>query len=204
MAEFKINVGDPKTGKTVNFVLNDQQSKALYGKKISQKIPGDLIGHDGYEFEITGGSDNCGFPMRKDVEGANRKRLLITGGVGFKPKRKGERRRKSVAGNMVMPKTAQVNLKILKQGKKPLTEAAPAKEKAPKEEAKPEAKAKEEAKPEVKEESPKPEAKEEAKPEVKEESPKPEAKEEPKSEAKKETKPEEASKEEAKPEVPKE
>jgi small subunit ribosomal protein S6e len=74
----------------------------------------------GYEFEIAGGSDYCGFPMRKDVNGIMRKAILVTKGFGNKYNRKGMRLRRTVAGNTIYNKTSQVNLKILKYGSTPL------------------------------------------------------------------------------------
>ncbi|MBI4139737.1 30S ribosomal protein S6e [Candidatus Woesearchaeota archaeon] len=92
----------------------------LVGRKIGDKVEGSIIGHEGYEFEITGGSDHCGFPMRKDVEGTNRKRILAVQGVGLNKIKKGIRVRKTVAGNTIHEKIAQVNLKTVKEGSKPL------------------------------------------------------------------------------------
>ena len=119
MAKIKANIGN-KDGKTQQFELDEEQSATLIGKKIGDKVSGKELGHDGYEFEVSGGSDSAGFPMRKDVQGQARKKVLITGGVGMRSKRKGLRLRKTVASNQVTEKTAQVNLKVLKAGKKPL------------------------------------------------------------------------------------
>ena len=131
MAKIKANIGNPKDGKTLQFELEQAQSETIVGKTIGSKIIGKDIGHDGYEFEITGGSDQGGFPMRKDVTGSARKRILITKGIGMRNKRKGLRLRKTVAGNTVHDKTAQINLKVLKAGKTPLGSEveAPAEEK---------------------------------------------------------------------------
>jgi small subunit ribosomal protein S6e len=121
--EFKINIGDPKTGKTHKKVFKDDECTPLLNKKLRQTVTGDSLGMPGYEFTITGGSDFCGFPMRSDVEGSARKKVLLVDGVGFRNDRKGFRRRKTVAGNTIYAKTAQINLSILKHGKEPLAEA---------------------------------------------------------------------------------
>lgn len=120
--EFKLNIGDPKTAKTVKKELKDEAAKPLLGKKIGDHIKGELFDLSGYEFEITGGSDYCGFPMRKDVEGIARKKILITNGIGSRHTEGGIRKRRTVAGNTVHEKTAQINLKVLKHGKNPLFE----------------------------------------------------------------------------------
>jgi small subunit ribosomal protein S6e len=128
--EFKINIGDPKTGKTVQKVAADKAAEAFLKKKIGDKVSGDAIGFPGYEFEITGGSDYCGFPMRKDVRGSARKKILVVSGVGIRKNVKGRKIRKTVAGCTIYSKTAQINLKVLKAGEAPLVEEKPKEEKA--------------------------------------------------------------------------
>ncbi len=97
-------------------------SKMVYGKKIGEKINGNLVELENYELQITGGSDKQGFPMKKGVSGSVRKRLLLAEGVGYKPKIKGVRRRKSIRGEVVSEETEQLNLKIVKEGTKKFEE----------------------------------------------------------------------------------
>jgi small subunit ribosomal protein S6e len=85
----------------------------------------------GYEFEISGGSDYCGFPMRKDVNGIMRKEILTTTGLGNRYKRHGMRLRRTVSGNTIYNKTAQINLKVLKHGAEPLIKEEPKTEAQP-------------------------------------------------------------------------
>lgn len=134
MAEFKLVIGDPKTGKSYQREIKDQEANFFVGKKIKENIKGESIGLQGYEFEITGGSDSSGFPMRYDVAGVARKRILAIEGVGLKKKDRGIRQRKTVCGNRIHDKITQINLKILKEGKNPL--GAPAAEETPAEEEK--------------------------------------------------------------------
>ena len=131
MVSFKLVIGT-KAGKCVQKEVQEPEARTFLGKKIGDKIAGDSVGFAGYEFMVTGGSDYCGFPMRKDVEGFGRKRILAIQGVGLKKEGKGIRQRKTVCGNTIHPKISQVNLKVLTEGKEPLI--APAAEK--KEEAK--------------------------------------------------------------------
>ncbi len=178
MADFKLTIADPKTGKCVQRELKSPESNIIIGKKIGDKIEGKSIGLEDYEFELTGGSDYCGFPMRKDVQGANRKRILAVEGVGIKKKAKGIKQRKTVCGNTIHDKIVQINFKILKQGKENLFQAKgeeSKKEEKPKEEpkakkkgTKSEEKPKEEKKEEVKEDKPKEEKPAEKKEEPKE------------------------------------
>jgi len=186
MAEFKLVLSNSK-GQAVQKEVKDEQAAAFMNKVIGDKISGDLIGFPGYEFEITGGSDKSGFPMRRDVMGRIRRKILTTSSTGVHVKRKGIRKRKAVAGNTIYEGTAQINLKVTKQGKEPLI--------SKKEEAKPEEAKPEEAKPEEKKEEKKEEKPEEKK--KSQESKIPEKSEtssptEEKKEKKKEEKPEEA------------
>ena len=130
MADLKLVLADPKTGKCYQREVKEAEAEVFLGKQIGKKVKGDSFGLNGYEFEITGGSDSSGFPMRKDIDGVGRKRILIISGVGAKRKRKGQRQRKTVRGNTIGQKTNQVNLKILKYGKTNLgvAEVKPAEE----------------------------------------------------------------------------
>jgi len=119
MASFKLVIGT-KEGKSVQRELSPEQSTTLIGKRIGDSVPGEMAGLAGYELSITGGSDHCGFPMRLDVQGPNRRRILAVSGVGLKKQAKGLRIRKTVAGNTIHDKTAQVNVKVLKAGAEPL------------------------------------------------------------------------------------
>ncbi len=138
MVQFKINISE-KTGKSKQKELSEEESLVLIGKKIGDKIAGDALGFTGYEFEITGGSDNAGVPMRNDIQGENRARVLAVSGVGMKKKDNGIRQRKLMAGNTIYEKTAQINVKVVKEGKDSLFEEPKPEEPA---EAKDEAEAK--------------------------------------------------------------
>ena len=69
---------------------------------------------------ITGGSDNCGFPMRRGIDISGKKKILAKGGVGIKTKFNGMYIRKTVSGSIISDNTTQVNLKVLTEGKKKL------------------------------------------------------------------------------------
>ncbi len=118
MAEFKLVISDPKARKAYQTEIKSPDADRLFGKRIGETIKGELINLAGFEFKITGGSDKQGFPMRVDVIGTRRIRPLLSGGTGIRIKRKGERRRKSVRGNQIADDIAQINLKVVKEGKK--------------------------------------------------------------------------------------
>lgn len=118
--DLKVVIGDPKTGRCLQKILAEETAKTLFGKKIGDQLKGELLDLPGYEFIISGGSDLAGFPMRQDLPGTGRKRILTTHSKGVHVGQKGVRIRKSVAGNTVYANTAQINLKVAKEGSAPL------------------------------------------------------------------------------------
>jgi len=165
MVNFKIVISDPKTKKAYQKEVEHAQS-GMVGKKIGDTVSGNNIGCSGYEFQITGGSDKDGFPMRADVEGTGRKRVLVTKGTGFREKSRGIRKRKSIRGNTVSQEVSQINVKVTKYGTKQIEELLNVKAAEPKPEPKEETKPA--SKPEEKPASePKAEEKAEEKPEDK-------------------------------------
>ncbi len=123
MVEFKVVISDPKTGKAYQKTVSGANANKLIGKKIGDLINGTIVDlPPDYELQITGGSDKDGFPMRPDLPGSGRRRLLLSGGVGYNPKEKGVRRRKTVRGKVISADIVQINVKVVKHGKVPLEE----------------------------------------------------------------------------------
>jgi len=133
---FKINIAT-KDGKTFKL---ESEAETLIGKKIGEKVSGKEIssGLNGYEFEIRGASDKAGFTAMENVEGETLKKVLLTYGKAMKKrprkegkkkqlckKPKGLRLRRTVRGNTISDAIVQVNLKILKDGTKKLSEIFP-------------------------------------------------------------------------------
>ncbi|RLG14203.1 MAG: 30S ribosomal protein S6e [Candidatus Nanohalarchaeota archaeon] len=116
MASVKIVVSDPKTGKTYQKELKEKKEKTLINYKIGSVFDAGVIDFPAYRFEITGGTDKDGFPMRKGFMGNERKRILVSTGQGIREKKKGVRRRKMVCGSTISENTAQINCKIIKYG----------------------------------------------------------------------------------------
>jgi len=131
----KVVIGT-KSGKCFQKELSQEESESLYGKALGEELNGELLGYSGVKLSITGGSDASGFPMRKDLPGTNKKKLLISKSTGFKGKLRGKRFgglriKRTVAGNTIFDKTHQLNLKVTK-GDKVIEDAfAPATEEAP-------------------------------------------------------------------------
>lgn len=123
MVEFKAVIADPKSGKTYKRDITGQYANVLVGRKIGEEIDGLFVGLPGYKLQIAGGSDKDGFPMRRDLPGPRRRRVLLSGGVGFRPVRLGLRKKKTVRGNTVSPDILQLNLKITQRGPKSIEDA---------------------------------------------------------------------------------
>lgn len=118
---YKLNIsgGNTGPGKGLSKLIeiDEKKSRLFEAKKIGESINGGLIGFPNYEFEITGGSDASGFPMRKDVHGPVKKRILVSKpGIGYKPIRKGQKRRKMIRGSEITFDMTLINLKVLKYG----------------------------------------------------------------------------------------
>jgi small subunit ribosomal protein S6e len=111
MAQFKLVLSDPKTGKSEVHELKDSNAQLLVGRKIGEDIDGTPMGLRG-KMVITGGSDKAGFPMRGDVQGGGKKYVLLTRGVGLNTEVEGGKKRKLVRGNTISEEIYQVNAKM--------------------------------------------------------------------------------------------
>jgi len=123
MAEFKAVIADPKAGRSFTRDITGHYANALLGKKIGEDIDGLFVGLPGYKLQITGGSDKDGFPMRSDLTGPRRRRILLSGGLGHHPHRPGLRKKKTVRGQAISPDILQLNLKIVQRGPKSIEDA---------------------------------------------------------------------------------
>ena len=145
MAKFQIVLSDPETGKAQKIELEGAKAVPLIGRKIGEVIDGAVLGMGGYKIQITGGTDKDGFPMRPDIHGGVRAKVIVSSKPGFKPKKEGERKRKTLRGNIITEEIVQINMKIVEKPKKKEKE----KEKPVEEKAKEEAEKTEESKEEA-------------------------------------------------------
>ena len=128
--EFKIVLGT-KDGKSYQKEIKSPEADNLLNRRLGDTVSGNELGFSGYEFLITGGSDKCGFPMRKGIQDV-RKKGLIGKSVGFCGKKrklgkktvrknqKGLLRRRTVCGEIISRLIHQVNLKVVKEGSEAL------------------------------------------------------------------------------------
>lgn len=116
----KLNIANPTTGQNLPLVIDDEKKLALFfGKKMGQEVPADVLGDNwkGYILKITGGNDKDGFAMKQGILLQGRTRLLMSAGHStYRPRRSGERKKKSVRGCIVGPDIAALALSVVKQG----------------------------------------------------------------------------------------
>ena len=91
--------------------LKDSDANPLLGLTVGQEADASLVGLQG-KIKITGGSDKSGIPMRSDLLGGSRKRVLISQGVGLQDNEKGLRKRKLLRGNTISEEIYQINTKF--------------------------------------------------------------------------------------------
>ncbi|XP_055327021.1 40S ribosomal protein S6 [Sitodiplosis mosellana] len=118
----KLNVSYPATGAQKLFEVNDEHKlRIFYEKRMGAEVPSDLLGDEwkGYVLRIAGGNDKQGFPMKQGVLSHTRVRLLLKKGHScYRPRRNGERKRKSVRGCIVDQNMSVLALVVVKKGEK--------------------------------------------------------------------------------------
>lgn len=130
---FKINISE-KNGKTYHL---ETEAESLIGKELRNKIDGRDISGDleGYQFEITGTSDKAGLTSMENVDGIGLKRVLLRYGKGMhkRSRREGKKKvsnftpnglrlRRTVRGKIISDSIVQINLNVIKEGNKKLSE----------------------------------------------------------------------------------
>ncbi|KAL1973310.1 hypothetical protein VTN31DRAFT_5945 [Thermomyces dupontii] len=116
----KLNISYPANGSQKLIEIDDERKlRALMEKRMGSEVSGDSLGEEfkGYLFKITGGNDKQGFPMKQGVLLPHRVKLLLSDGHScYRPRRDGERKRKSVRGAITGPDLSVIALSIIKQG----------------------------------------------------------------------------------------
>lgn len=117
----KLNISFSGTGMQKSFEIDDPKKleSTFYDKRMSEDVRGDLLGDEfkGYVFRIMGGNDKQGFSMKQGVLTNTRVRILMKkGATCYRPRRTGERKRKSVRGCIVGPDISALHLTVVKKG----------------------------------------------------------------------------------------
>lgn len=118
--KMKLNISFPANGTQKLIDIDDERKLGVFmDRRMGHEVPGDSVGDEfkGYVFRITGGNDKQGFPMKQGVMHPTRVRLLLAKGHScYRPRRTGERKRKSVRGCIVAADLAVLALSIVKKG----------------------------------------------------------------------------------------
>lgn len=93
--------GEAFRAKAWQIAIPQKLVERLAGLEIGDVFEGTIIGLPGVRLKIRGGSDATGFPMHPGVPGSAKRKILLAGPPGFKPREKGERKRKTVRGRMI-------------------------------------------------------------------------------------------------------
>ncbi|KAI5481330.1 40S ribosomal protein s6 [Pseudohyphozyma bogoriensis] len=99
----KLCFANPATGQQKTIEIDDERkTRIFYEKRMSQEVAADALGDEfkGYVVRITGGNDL----------------LLSKGHSCYRPRKTGERKRKSVRGCIVGPDVRALALVVVKQG----------------------------------------------------------------------------------------
>ena len=124
MAKFKVIISDPENGTSKVVEIEEGRAAPLIGRRMGETLDGTVVDMPAHKLQIRGGSDKDGVPMRGNVHGGVRRQVVLSGGAGFKPEKKGERKRKTVRGNIITDEIVQINMKIIERPAKP-AEAKP-------------------------------------------------------------------------------
>jgi small subunit ribosomal protein S6e len=118
MPTFKLVLSDPMSGKARQFEIKDPLAQRFIGLKIGDEIDGIILKDfielpKGAKIKITGGSGIEGAPMHPGVPGPVKKYILADGPPGYRPPKKGMRKKKLVRGNTITDTIVQINAVIV-------------------------------------------------------------------------------------------
>ena len=129
MVEFKAIVNDVKTGRSYNVTVSGHHANSLghhanslIGVNIGEVVDGIFVGLPGYKLKVTGGSDGNGTPMRSDLPGNKRVKLLLSDSKGFHEKYPGQRKRVAIRGSAISAEIVQINMAVAEYGPKSIEE----------------------------------------------------------------------------------
>jgi small subunit ribosomal protein S6e len=116
----KFNISYPQNGTQKCFEIDDDNKcRIFYDKRMGTEVEADGLGDEfkGYILKISGGNDKDGFPMKQGIILNGRTKVLMSKGHScYRPRRTGERKRKTVRGCVVGPDLRVVALTIVKKG----------------------------------------------------------------------------------------
>jgi small subunit ribosomal protein S6e len=116
----KYNISNPSTAQNKILEIDDDKiNRHFNDRRMGSDVDGEILGKEfkGYTLRITGGNDKQGFTMKQGVLVNGRVRILLRGRVSlYRPRRSGERKRKSVRGCICGPDLSVIALRVLVKG----------------------------------------------------------------------------------------
>merc|ERR1712078_778730 len=116
----KYNISNPSTGQQKVIEIDDDKiNRHFYDRRMGSDVDGEILGAEfkGYTLRITGGNDKQGFTMKQGILVNGRVKILMKGRITlYRPRRSGERKRKSARGCICGPDLAVIALKVLVKG----------------------------------------------------------------------------------------
>ncbi|MFN3803914.1 MAG: 30S ribosomal protein S6e [Pyrobaculum sp.] len=118
MPTFKLVLSDPMSGKARQFEVKDPLSQRFTGLKTGDEIDAIVLKDfieipKGFKIRITGGSGVEGAPMHSGVPGPVKKYILAEGPPGYRPPKRGLKKKKLVRGNTVSDSIVQINAVVV-------------------------------------------------------------------------------------------
>jgi small subunit ribosomal protein S6e len=116
----KYHIANPTTGQQIIKEIDDDKiNRHFHDRRMGSDVDGKILGpeFEGYILRITGGNDKQGFSMKQGILVNGRVRILMKERIqSYRPKRTGERKRKSVRGCITGPDLCVLSLKVLEKG----------------------------------------------------------------------------------------
>jgi len=116
----KYNISNPSTGQQMlKEIDEDKINRHFNDRRMGSDVDGEVLGSEfkGYTLRITGGNDQQGFTMKQGILVNGRVKILMKKRTTlYRPRRSGERKRKSARGCICGPDLAVIALKVLVKG----------------------------------------------------------------------------------------